>query len=136
MSKQQQQYFRNSKVRDKQGNLLVCYHGTERPGFKSFDARVGKSQFGEYKFDYRNVNYFTTSREVAAGYTELGYETGGNVYACYVNIENPYVVGSYTEGEFQDFLSLKDKNARSKEMAAFDRFWRKWGGNATEKDLP
>ena len=136
LSKQQQQYFRNSKVRDKSGNLLVCYHGTERPGFKSFDARVGKSQFGEYKFDDRNVNYFTTSREVAAGYTELGYETGGNVYACYVNIENPYVVGSYTEGEFQDFLNIKDKNARSKEMAAFDRFWGRWEGRAAEKDLP
>lgn len=29
LSDQQQEYFKNSKVRDEDGNLLVVYHGTE-----------------------------------------------------------------------------------------------------------
>lgn len=98
LSKGQEDFFRNSKIRDGDGNLLVCYHGTKHPGFGSFDSRKGSSQFGRYKFRNANVNYFTTSEHVAAGYTDLGVRSGGNVYACYLNVENPYVLDAGGRG--------------------------------------
>lgn len=98
LSKGQEDFFRNSKIRDGDGNLLVCYHGTEHPGFGSFDSRKGSSQFGRHKFRDANVNYFTTSEDVAVGYTDLGVRTGGNVYACYLNVENPYVLDAKGRG--------------------------------------
>ena len=70
LSKGQEDFFRNSKIRDGDGNLLVCYHGTEHPGFGSFDSRRGSSQFGRHKFRDANVNYFTTSEDSAVGVDE------------------------------------------------------------------
>lgn len=98
LSKGQEDFFRNSKIRDGDGNLLVCYHGTEHPGFGSFDSRKGSSQFGRHKFRNANVNYFTTSEDVAVGYTDMGVREGGNVYACYLNVENPYVLDAKGQG--------------------------------------
>ena len=37
LTKEQIEYFKDSKIRDKSGNLLVCYHGTQNPGFKEFN---------------------------------------------------------------------------------------------------
>lgn len=98
LTKEQEEYFKDSKIRDEKGNLLVCYHGTVNPGFKEFNAPKGKSQFGEYKFRKYNVNYFTTSKETARGYTKLG---NGDVYACYLNVVNPYIVNNETEDDIK-----------------------------------
>ena len=137
LTKEQEEYFKNSKIRDKNGNLLVCYHGTENPGFDEFDARKGKSQFGDYKFDNYNVNYFTTNKESAIGYTDIGVERGGNVYACYLNVVNPYVVNNRTEDEVEKtWRNIKDKNIRNKEIDYFKRFYDKWSHrNITKNDL-
>lgn len=37
LSEGQQEYFKNSKVRDEDGNLMVMYHGTMNEGFTVFD---------------------------------------------------------------------------------------------------
>lgn len=37
LSEGQQEYFKNSKVRDEDGNLMVMYHGTMNAGFTVFD---------------------------------------------------------------------------------------------------
>ena len=37
LSKEQQEFFKDSKVRDEQGNLLTVYHGTEGGGFTKFE---------------------------------------------------------------------------------------------------
>ena len=128
-------YFKNSKIRDKDGKLLVCYHGTPNPGFTKFNPREAKSQFGDYKFEKYNVNYFTTSLETAQGYTELGIgDVDGqykNIYACYLNITNPYIVNNKTEDDMENYISknwnnIKDPTIRDKEIRSFERFWNKW----------
>ena len=128
-------YFKNSKIRDKDGKLLVCYHGTPNPGFTKFNPREAKSQFGDYKFEKYNVNYFTTSLETAQGYTELGIgDVDGqykNIYACYLNITNPYIVNNKTENDMENYISknwnnIKDPTIRDKEIRSFERFWNKW----------
>ena len=137
LSKEQEEYFKDSKIRDSQGNLLVCYHGTENPGFNEFDARKGKSQFGDYKFDDYNINYFTTNKETAVGYTDLGYEHDNNVYACYLNVVNPYVVNNKTKDDmYRTWQNIKDETIRDKEILYFERFYDKWTSrDVSEKDL-
>lgn len=67
LSEKQQNYFKDSKVVDKNGNLLTVYHGTNYGGFMVFDAR--DSGNGNYKYDNNIVNFFTNSREMAESYT-------------------------------------------------------------------
>ena len=50
LTKEQIEYFKDTKIVDKNNNLLVCYHGSPTPNFKEFDPRNQKSQFGKYKF--------------------------------------------------------------------------------------
>lgn len=49
LSEQQQEYFKDSKVRDENGNLLVMYHGTPNSGFTEF----------------RSGSYFTQNKNYA-----------------------------------------------------------------------
>lgn len=136
LTKGQEEFFKDSKVRDENGNLLVCYHGTHTPGFKEFDASKGDSKFGDYKFNKNlyssyNVNYFTTDRKSAASYTELGYEKDNNVYACYINIVNPYIVNNKTEKDMRSSFNIKDDNLRQYQIELFDNIWNKWNDKVT-----
>lgn len=61
LTKEQQEFFKDSKVRDENGNLKVMYHGTERgAGFTVFD--------NEFSDDGRSF-FFTDSNVVAKGYS-------------------------------------------------------------------
>ena len=60
LSKGQQEFFKDSKVRDENGNLLVMYHGTEGENFTVFDP--------EYSKDGLSL-FFTDSLTVAKGYS-------------------------------------------------------------------
>lgn len=60
LSKGQQDYFKDSKVRDDDGNLLVMYHGTREKGFTVFNP--SESQDGISLF-------FTDKLDVAKGYS-------------------------------------------------------------------
>ena len=89
LTKEQQEYFKDSKVRDENGNLLEVYHGTE--------ANVGIPE--EYWFTMFDIDkatqhvstmgdgfYFTDSYERASSYAH----SKGNVYKTYLNIKNPF----------------------------------------------
>lgn len=77
LTKQQQEYFKDSKVRDENGNLQVVYHGTNNFGFTEFK---------------RNVNYYTSREDIANTYT------GNNgIYRGYLDIKNPIVIDANKE---------------------------------------
>ena len=87
LTKEQEQYFQSSKVRDIQGNLLVCFHGSDA-SFSSFDL------------EYASVDsklglgfYFTKGEKLQFDYD--------NVYACYLNIQKPLY-------EYQDSEKLEE----------------------------
>lgn len=65
LTKEQAEYFKDSKVRDDQGRLLVVYHGSKNSGFNEFryseDVQTGT--------DYGEAYYFTSDREKASGYS-------------------------------------------------------------------
>ena len=130
----QEEYFKNSKVRDDRGNLLICYHGTPNPGFKSFDARKAKSQFGDYKFNKSNVNYFTTNKASAESFTEFGYDDGTNVYACYINIVNPFVVDNKSLSDIKSSFNIKDDRIRKYQIDTFNDMWDRYSDLILDED--
>ena len=83
LSKQQQEYFKNSKVRDDNGNLQTVYH-TSKESFTIFNP-VGTEH---YRFGNDSVNYFTDNKVMSLSYEK---ETP-NLYEGYLNITNPYVI--------------------------------------------
>lgn len=65
LTAEQQEYFKDSKVRDENGNLLTVYHGSKTGGFNTF--RYSKDvQTGD---DYGEAFYFTSDRQKASGYS-------------------------------------------------------------------
>ena len=82
LSKEQQEFFKDSKVRDEKGNLLVMYHGTPNATFTKF----------------RDGSYFTEHKWYAERYkgrsaSSLSYKkTADNpdVYTVYLNIKKPF----------------------------------------------
>lgn len=72
LSKEQQEYFKDSKARDAEGRLQVVYHGARDTGRTVFT---------------RNVTYFTDDESMADSYSP-----NGGRYKGYVNITKPFVV--------------------------------------------
>lgn len=75
LSEEQIEYFKNSKVRDEDGNLLKVYHGTDAE-FTVFDNSKGRANM-----DIQG-SFFSPWQIDAAGY-------GSNVKSYYLNIKNP-----------------------------------------------
>lgn len=75
LSEAQAEFFKDSKVRDKDGNLLKVYHGTSE-SFTVFDKTKGRANM-----DIQGM-FFSPWEIDAKGY-------GGNVNAYYLNIKNP-----------------------------------------------
>lgn len=95
LSKGQQEYFKDSKVRDENGNLLVMYHGTANGGFftifegDKLSNRTLTSQIGQ-------GFYFTNVKEEAKAYMKnqdiYGKASKGTnpyLHEVYLNITNP-----------------------------------------------
>lgn len=81
LSKGQQTYFRDSKIKDVDGKLLTMYHGTNGD-FYTFDlGKIGNNTKNAGNFG--DGFYFTYSKDRAKDY-------GKNVKETYLNIQNPF----------------------------------------------
>jgi len=88
LTKEQQEYFKNSMVRDENGNLLVVYHGTNG-SFNIYRInRFGKTDDGMYGKGF----YFTDKYDAAKYY-------GNKVKKQFLNITNPLYIGKGTKYE-------------------------------------
>lgn len=84
LSEEQKEFFKDSKLKDEDGRLLVMYHGTPQGGFTVFQP---------------DISYFTTSRDYAEEYAR---ENSGNsrvsythdpehmVYEVFLNAKKPF----------------------------------------------
>lgn len=75
ISEKQSEYFKDTKIRDEEGNLLVVYHGTDQ-SFTAFDMEKGRANM-----DIQGA-FFSPWEIDAEGY-------GEKVTAYYLNIKNP-----------------------------------------------
>ncbi len=82
LSDQQIEYFRDSKIRDADGNLLVVYHGSSSKNRNSFSySKIGTAGGANFGYGF----YFTPSKREAGFYTQ----GTGRVMEGYLNITNP-----------------------------------------------
>jgi len=88
LSKEQQDYFKDSIIRDKNGKLKVVYHGSPKD-FTQFDYKyIGTTGSAEgYGF------YFTDEKDKASGYTT---SKGGKIYEGYLNLTKPLSLNKRT----------------------------------------
>lgn len=89
LSPEQQAFFKDSKVVDEQGNLLVVYHGT-RDDFTIFDrSKTGRSN------DLAKVGFwFTTSKDGAVNFSQstwYGDSPDAHAVKSYIDIKNPKI---------------------------------------------
>lgn len=83
LTEEQENYFKDSKVRDENGNLKVMYHGTSKGGHTVFDT------YGSNYGLFGQGSYFTDNKSVAESYTNKGNGNNKQVYESYLNITNP-----------------------------------------------
>lgn len=60
LSSEQEEFFKDSKVRDEQGNLKVMYHGTQNAGFTVFDSDLADDGLSMF---------FTDTKSTASSYS-------------------------------------------------------------------
>ena len=84
LTEEQKEYFKDSVVRNENGNLKVMYHGTSSGGHTVFDP-YGKAKYGLFGMG----SYFTDNKSVAESYTEKGKGNNKQIYETYLNITNP-----------------------------------------------
>ena len=82
LSKQQQEYFKNSKIRDENGNLMVMYHGTPNGDFTIFNPGSYFSPNSNYANNYQDENASILKQNKGT--------TNKKTYATYLNIKNPF----------------------------------------------
>ena len=93
LSKEQQEYFKDSVVRDENGNLKVMYHGTMNGGFTVFGGKKDYWYFTDdkkyaYTFEGRKANgqlYPSTKEGIEQGYYNP------ERYKVYLNVTNPFI---------------------------------------------
>lgn len=115
LSEGQQEYFKDSKAVDQNGNLLVLYHGG--PGMTVFRGRESTTYS-------KNAIYMTDEKEVARAYAG----TRGITHELYANITNPLVLDA--QGRNYTDIPLP-KNAP---QSLLDEFW--YDGTADLDNLP
>lgn len=81
LTKEQQEFFRGSQIRDRQGRLREVYHGTNSGEFTVFDWSETQRTDGGW---FGRGFYFTFYQGEARMY-------GQRVLPAYLNIKNPFV---------------------------------------------
>jgi hypothetical protein len=119
LSKGQREYFKDTKVRDQDGNLLIVYHGTpSQERFNVFDRSKAGSNVGA---DFDGI-YFTDSKDFGERFAHQQIPTGdsilsgvklgerGNLYEGYLNITNPLNLNSLTDEQIEELYSYRDES--------------------------
>ena len=115
LSKEQQEFFKDSKVRDENGNLRVVYHSTDAD-FTVFDkAKIGSGNGGA---SFGKGFYFATYKDLAGDY-------GDNMGEYYLNIKNPFEYYTVDKESIIEMLE-KSKHEYDKKFVEsydYDELW-------------
>lgn len=87
LTKEQQEFFKDSKVRDDNGNLLRVYHGGSIGDATIFDkSKIGQNLYPAYGKGF----YFSNKKGVSEGYNSAYGDENKSLKTVYLNITNPY----------------------------------------------
>ena len=113
LTKEQQEYFKNSKVVDEKGNLLTVYRGEPTKGKTEYIAKKG----GGNKENNEYGIYFTNSKDFAKDFAferiqdpndiffvKKGKE--GELKESYLNITNPLNLGTISREEISNLFCI------------------------------
>lgn len=89
LTKEQQEYFKDSKARDDDGSLTTVYHTSPNAGFTVFDGNKGEGyyRFSKYGAD---IAFFTDNKVMSESYARKQGTDG--TYEGYLNLKNPLIV--------------------------------------------
>lgn len=96
LSKQQQEYFKDSKILDRNGLLMTVYHGTGE-NFNVFDINNISKNTKNAGF-FGDGFYFTPIKESARSY-------GKNIKEVYLDIKNPFSFSELSKYNGQDYYT-------------------------------
>ena len=105
LTKEQVEYFKDSKVRDENGNLLVMYRGDSNNEFTVFDRKKSK-----YSNLYGRGFYFTSSKAHAEQY--------GKAREFYLDIKNPLIreQNNITKEQMLNFLKAIENDGEDYDL--------------------
>ncbi len=106
LSKQQQEYFKDSKVRDENGNLLTVYHGSNSE-FNIFDLSKGGQSNSGASIGF----WFTESKEGAENFAnEVWYgDKKPNAKEVYLDMKNPKIYENIENDEQKQMYKEKSE---------------------------
>ena len=107
LTKGQMEYFKDSKARDKDGNLILVFHGSPE-FFTIFDTHKDTSSI------IYDASFFTSDESRAKAYADKN-NTTGHVYKGYVDIKNPLM-----PSKVQEQISFIPDSVKQKYQNEFD----------------
>ena len=96
LTKEQQEYFKDSKIKDRNGLLMTVYHGTNND-FNIFDKQYVSKNTKNAGF-YGDGFYFTPDKESARQYGKSSKEV-------YLDIKNPFSFSELSQYNGEDYYS-------------------------------
>ncbi len=102
----QAEYFRDSQVRDEEGNLLVVYHGTHGGDFTVFEH--GKAPKNDAGWLGEGFYFYGDEHEA-----QIYAMNGGRVIEAYLDVKNPY----YATAEDMERLAEMDDETESRKFS-------------------
>lgn len=121
LSKGQQEYFKDSKVRDENGNLKVLYHGT-RNDFTVFDINKSGSSSKQAKAGF----WFTESSEGARKFADsvwYGKNDTSRAMEVYLNIKKPKIYNDIDNSNKTKKVDNKIKQLEEKKKIFDNKYY-------------
>ena len=121
LSNEQQEYFKDSAIRDKDGNLMVLYHGTQND-FTVFDIGMSGDNYDGWS-EYGEGIYLTPEKKTAEYYGDnAGWGREVKVMEVYANIRNPFNTNGPVDFDISDLT-------RKYNLTEYDERFMKKAGN-------
>lgn len=106
LTRAQEEYFKGSAIRGRDGQLMVCYHLTNAE-FDAFD----KDKIGGHNAFYGKGFYFSTSDKYDESFGEQFKGCfGQNQLECYIDMKNPLVIGDIDIFEIEEIMEYMRDN--------------------------
>lgn len=120
LTKEQQEYFKDSKMRDEKGNLMVLYHGTQAD-FTVFDLTRSGENYDGWS-EYGQGIYVTPDKKAAQYYADnAGRGRDTHLMELYANVRKPFNTLEAVEFDISEYV-------KKYELTEFDERFIKGAG--------